>query len=281
MDGVDAQVLPARSHGWQARIYSLPRRPLDRRQGNVAPGGSALDLRIVSGVCIAYRGCMKTRTFLLLLVPVWLALPVLAAEPDPSVSGWTPLFDGRTLAGWNHWSTRAPLEAGAWQAKDGILRLTGKGGGDIYTAAAYENYELSLEWKTTGNSGILLRVDPSHQGKIWNKAPELQINNDDPSSTGSTSAGGVYQLYGFEEPKVFDPDGWNAVRVRCRDGRFTVWLNGQQTADFQVGSKDWKERVAKSKFAKFSGFGELTRGHIGLQDHGAPVDFRNLKIREL
>ncbi|MFT5122019.1 MAG: hypothetical protein ACI9TH_000818 [Kiritimatiellia bacterium] len=206
------------------------------------------------------------------------------AEPvktEQSLKDWTLLFDGKTLNGWNSWKTKGALEPGAWKVDGGELVMSGKNGGDVYTAEGYENYEMVIEWKTTGNSGILFRVDPSHKGAIWNKAPEMQVDKGDPHAKGSTSAGGFYALYDFTGEKVFYPDDWNHVRVRCMDDHFTIWFNHKQAHDFTVGSDDWNARVGKSKFSKFEGFGTLKKGHIGLQDHGHSVRFRNIKIRSL
>jgi hypothetical protein len=58
-------------------------------------------------------------------------------------------------------------------------------------------------------------------------------------------------------------------------------MNGKLYYEFVKGSKDWDERVAKSKFASMAGFGKATSGHICLQDHGNLVSFRNVKIREI
>lgn len=195
--------------------------------------------------------------------------------------GWKLLFDGKSAAGWNSWKSKKPLELGKWVVEDGALTLAGRGAGDIYTAYTFENYELSLEWKTTGNSGILIRVDPSAGGPIYKVAPEMQIERS--KGKGSTSAGGLYALYEIacEGEKVIHPDGWNKVKIRMVDGHGTHWFNGKQVADYQIGSEDWNARVAKSKFKNWKGFGETAKGHIGLQDHGAKVSFRNVKIRQL
>ena len=198
-----------------------------------------------------------------------------------SAKDWISLFDGKTLSGWNSWKTKSALVEGAWKAEEGSLSLTGKGGGDIYTAEAFENYEFEVEWKTTGNSGILLRVDPGSTGAIWHRAPEMQVDKGNPDALKSTSAGGLYALYDFTEKKVFDPNGWNMVKIRCENHRFQIWFNGKKAHDFTVGSEDWKSRVAKSKFRKYPGFGETKLGHIGFQDHGARVQYRNIRIRKL
>ncbi|HCK89626.1 MAG TPA: DUF1080 domain-containing protein, partial [Gemmatimonadetes bacterium] len=49
----------------------------------------------------------------------------------------------------------------------------------------------------------------------------------------------------------------------------------------ELGSADWAQRVANSKFAQWPAYGRASRGHIGIQDHGDRVSFRNLKIREI
>ena len=52
--------------------------------------------------------------------------------------------------------------------------------------------------------------------------------------------------------------------------------------EYHIGSEDWKKRVGKSKFKKVvDKFGMTENGHIGFQDHGARVKFRNVKIREI
>jgi hypothetical protein len=58
-------------------------------------------------------------------------------------------------------------------------------------------------------------------------------------------------------------------------------MNGVQYVDYEIGSADWSERLAKSKFKDKPGFGRSDAGHICLQDHGNEVSFRNLKIRIL
>lgn len=193
--------------------------------------------------------------------------------------GWELLFDGKSAEGWNSWKTKKPLKLGAWVVEDGALVLKGKGGGDIYTSKPYENFELTLEWETKGNSGILFRVNPDLPGPIYKVAPEMQIERS--KGKKSTDAGGLYALYpiAVEGEKKIDPDGWNTVKIRLVNGKGTHWFNGQKVAEYEIGSEDWKAKVAASKFATWKGFGETANGHIGLQDHGAEVAFRNVKIR--
>jgi hypothetical protein len=188
--------------------------------------------------------------------------------------GWKLLFDGKSLDGWMSWRTRKPLDAGGWKVIDGMLHHE-KGGGDIYTAQAFENFELSMEWKTTGNSGIFIRVDADYKGgPIHDLAPEMQIDR--------KNAAHLYALYPVKGELIIHPDGWNHVKIRMQNGHGTHWFNGEKLYEYQIGSDDWKERVANSKFKKNADrFGMKAKGHIGMQDHGAAVSFRNIKIHEL
>ncbi|NNC88481.1 MAG: DUF1080 domain-containing protein [Akkermansiaceae bacterium] len=221
-------------------------------------------------------------------IALLLALAPLAFGGEPNTlteaekkEGWKLLFDGKTTKGWKSWKTKKKLETGAWVIEDGALVLKGKGAGDIYTAKKYENFDFSVDFKTKGNSGVLFRVDPEVPGPIYKVAPEVQIER----STGkkSTDAGGLYALYEIacEGDKPMKPDGWNTIRIRLENNKGTHWFNGVKVAEYEIGSEDWKKRVAESKFKDWKGFAETAKGHIGLQDHGAEVAFRNIKMRVL
>jgi hypothetical protein len=209
-----------------------------------------------------------------------LVVTVRAAEPVPNSlteeekkAGWKLLFDGKSLDGWLSWKNHKPLQKGGWSAEDGELRLS-RGGGDIYTKDAYENFEWTLEYRSTGNSGIFIRVDPAVKGAIWTAAPEMQIDR--------KGGGYLYGLYPVQGKNPAKEGHWNRVVIRMEGGKGTHWLNGVKLYEYTVGSEDWESRVKKSKFQKHADvFGKKAKGHLGLQDHGAAVSFRNIKVREL
>ena len=63
--------------------------------------------------------------------------------------------------------------------------------------------------------------------------------------------------------------------------RSQFFLNGVKTADFSLEDTDFINRVAGSKFGKWTHFARYRKGHIGFQDHGDKVSFRNIKILKM
>jgi len=194
--------------------------------------------------------------------------------------GWVSLFDGKTLKGWRNYKGEGVKDG--WKVVDGTMQHTKKGG-DLITENQYENYELKLEWKISegGNSGIFFGVQES-QPKIYFTGIEMQILDNEKHQDAkdpSHRAGACYALYKSVDSAVGKVGTWNKVRVLKEGDHYQFFLNGTKTADFKSESKDFKKLVANSKFKKWPAFATHLKGHIGLQDHGDVVSFRNLKIR--
>ena len=96
-----------------------------------------------------------------------------------------------------------------------------------------------------------------------------------------TSAGSNYGLHPARRGVVKPGGEWNSARVIVDDNRVEHWLNGVKMVEYELGSADWRERVANSKFNEWPEYGQASIGHIGLQDHGDLASFRNIKIRRL
>jgi hypothetical protein len=205
-----------------------------------------------------------------------------ALTAEEQQAGWRLLFDGNSLDGWRSYHASG-LPAG-WQVDDGTLHRAGRGG-DIVTVDSFADFELSLEWKVAvgGNSGIFYRAAPGEK-QIYFSAPEMQVLDDARHRDGGdplTSAGAAYGLYPAPRGVVHAAGEWNSARIRVEGGHVEHWLNGQKLLEYTLGSDDWKARVAKSKFAGWPAYGRASTGHIGLQDHGDPVWYRDIKIRVL
>ena len=74
---------------------------------------------------------------------------------------------------------------------------------------------------------------------------------------------------------------WNSIIIRKLDGHITLFMNGQKVVEVQMGSPEWNELLKKSKFINWKAFAKYPTGHIALQDHGAIVAFKNIRIKQL
>jgi hypothetical protein len=210
------------------------------------------------------------------------AAPVNALTPEQEEAGWRLLFDGRTAGGWRGYG-RDDMPEG-WQAVDGALTRVAQAG-DIITTEQYGNFELALDWmvRPAGNSGIFYRVIESDD-PIYYSGPEMQVLDDAQHVDGAsrlTAAGANYGLHPAPEGVVKPAGEWNSIRLVVNGDHVEHWLNGQKIVEYELGSDDWKERVANSKFVEWPAYGTAERGHIGLQDHGDWVAYRNIRIKVL
>jgi 3-keto-disaccharide hydrolase len=193
-------------------------------------------------------------------------------------AGWKLLFDGQTTAGWRNY--KKPDIAPGWKVENGALVRGVEQAGDIITTDQYAAFELSLEYNISpgGNSGLMYHV--TEEGNTpWKTGPEIQIQDVSSKAKDPQKPGWLYQLYKSDIDAAKPAGEWNQIRLLITPEKCATWMNGQLYYEYVKGSKDWDERVAKSKFAKEPNFGKPTRGYICLQDHGNPVSFRNIKIR--
>ena len=203
----------------------------------------------------------------------------------PQDDGFVTLFNGKNLDGWT-------AAAGhAWVVEDGVIALKGKTDGAehngeyLWTKEQYGDFILELEFKVPekANSGIFIRTsdlqDPVYSGL------EVQVAN----SFGKTetnkngTAGAIYDLKASSKNPIKASGEWNKVRVECRGPKIAVALNGEAVAEIDLDH--WTETGknpdgTKNKFKK--PLKEFARkGYIGLQDHGRPVWYRNIRIKSL
>ena len=58
-------------------------------------------------------------------------------------------------------------------------------------------------------------------------------------------------------------------------------MNGEKIVEYEIGSDDWNQKVAASKFKDKPTFAKATKGKICIQDHSDRGEYRNIKVRVL
>ena len=216
-----------------------------------------------------------------------------AAEQE---AGWKLLFDGKTLDQWRGFKMET-LPPG-WTAEAGALvhtppvrdpqTNTRPRTRDIVSADQYSDFDFKFEWQLApappaGNSGIMFYVT-TEGAETYFSGPEYQLLDNATHPDGKnplTSAGSCYAIYAPTRDATRPIGQWNESRIVINKGKAEHWLNGEKVVQYDMNSDEWKAKVLGSKFKEWPIFGVARRGHIAIQQHGAKVAFRNLKILDL
>ena len=224
------------------------------------------------------------------------------ADPAPNTlteaeraAGWRLLFDGETATGWHGYNSETFPDT-VWAVVDGALVVGATAtdpdvpiGGDIVTTESFTDFDLKFEFMLSevANSGVFYRVIEEEGAAIWHNAPEYQVL-DDPAyiEMGTMDmnrhlTGDNYDLHASGDKILYGPGGWNEGRIRVLGNVVEHWLNGIKTVEYMLGSPEWEELVAASKFAAHPRYGMAATGPIGLQDHGRKVWYRSIRILPL
>jgi hypothetical protein len=201
-----------------------------------------------------------------------LAILLLAALP--ALSEETKLFNGKDFTGWTFSSAEgAEAAQTAWTAKDGVLICSGQPTGYIRTKDSYENYTLTFEWRWTpgstgNNSGLLLHIGAPNTVGPWPACFESQLQQD--------SAGDIWML-GLDlkasgenqkrrwirtaDPKEKPAGEWNTMTVTCKGDTLSISVNGTIV----------NEATGLT----------ATKGAIGFQSEGVPIELRSIVLKTL
>jgi hypothetical protein len=197
-----------------------------------------------------------------------------------STEGWRPLIDNG-LTAWRGYK-RQEMPTG-WHVTDGVL-MKENVAEDLVSRDQFGDFELAWDWKLApgGNAGVFYRGTEEYDHIYWT-GPEYQLLDDARHPDGRnrlTSAAAAYGLYAPPAGVVKPADEWNSSRILLRGNHVEHWLNGQKVVEYELGSDDWKARVAKSKFVEWPHYGRAPRGHLGIQgDHNGALAIRDLRIR--
>jgi len=224
---------------------------------------------------------------LFVLAPsAWLcaAPPPAAAEKPagsglkPDAEGWITLFDGTNLDAW-----QKPA-ADKWKVEGGVMTWQ-KGCGSIWTKDTFGDFILDLEVKCEKgtNSGLFLR---SAQGeKNWlHGSFEIQVaGTGGDRKPGKHDLGALYDCYAPTAAAEKPVGEWNHFTITFKGNSLKIVLNDKPIVD--VNLDDWKDAGmnpdgSKNKFK--TAYKDMARvGYLGLQDHGSPVWYRNVKVKPL
>jgi hypothetical protein len=200
--------------------------------------------------------------------------------PAEAKEGWKLLFDGRSLSGWQGYKGRPTT---GWKAVDGVLVRDGAGS-DLVTTEQFANFDLRFEWKLAakgGNSGLFFHVTDDGE-QAWHSGPEFQLLDNAGHPDGAkplTSAGSNFAVHAPARDVTRPLGEWNSLRLLVRGAHVEHWMNDVKLLEYELWSPDWAARVKASKFNEIPLYGKAKSGRIGLQDHGAVVSFRNIRIR--
>ncbi len=189
------------------------------------------------------------------------------------------LFDGKSLAGWEHYLVKPDVKmTDVWSVADGLLVCKGEPMGYLATKKEYTNFRLIVEWrwapgKPAGNSGVLLRITGKPQALP--KCAEAQLK--------SGSAGDIYGFHGFAvkgdagraisakgemigklsgvtkiKGAEKEPGKWNEYDITLNGGDIAVLVNG--------------EKVNEATDL------DVVPGKIGLQSEGGEIHFRTVRL---
>jgi hypothetical protein len=203
---------------------------------------------------------MRHAITLPLLVLICLLTRVIRAEglsDEEKAAGFELLFNGSDLTGWRFTgSDESPPKTlpENWRVEEGVIKVTGGGKPHLATAEKFADFELRLEWrgmKDKYNSGLFIRSKPELGSNQLNLAK---------GSEGAFIGGkalGAKPVGDLQKP----PGEWNEWRIVAAGEKLTFYCNGQLA---------WEATGLKP-----------AEGHIGLQAEGAPLEFRNIRLRSL
>ena len=189
--------------------------------------------------------------------------------------GFVALFNGKNLDGWN-------AKPNGWAVVDGVLTRKPRSG-YIWSKESFGDFVLCAEVKVSRgcNSGIFFRTDPKNavQGGF-----EIQVfDTTGKTKLGKHDHGALYDALAPSANPAKPVGEWDRFIITCKGPKITVSINGKQVVnanldDWTTGNKNPDGSRNKFKTA----LKDLPRtGHIGFQDHGPNVWFRNVYLKKL
>jgi 3-keto-disaccharide hydrolase len=214
---------------------------------------------------------------------VWTPVPAIVTPGHDTAppSDAVVLFDGTSLAGWQH----EDGSDASWRVADGAMTVAADSG-DIYTRQSFGDVQLHIEWRTPsevhgdgqerGNSGVYLQsryevqVLDSFGNVTYSNGQAASIYKQHIPLVNASRGPGVWQSYDI----VFRAPQFAADGAVLRPAFVTVFHNG-------VLVQDHAEILGETVYIGTPQYSAHGKAPLMLQDHGNPVSYRNVWLREL
>ena len=150
-------------------------------------------------------------------------------QADANSNGWSPLFNGQNLEGWE------VVNGGKWTVEDGQIvarRIASDTrGGWLVTKKDYQDFSLRLKFRPgtdSFNSGVLIR-DPGHAmvSRPAFSGFEIQLQQGEPDANTNGAIYDIARAY----PKLIDPQGWSMIEIHCVGDHISSFINGERMAE--------------------------------------------------
>lgn len=200
-------------------------------------------------------------------------IPVSEANDILANDGFTTLFDGTSLNGW-----AGKVEN--YEVVDGTIRCKAGKGGVLHTKNEYADFIAKVEFKLPpgGNNGLAIRY-PGEGDAAYAGMTELQILDNDDEKYAKLDArqyhGSAYGMSAAARGYLRPTGQWNLQEVTVVGPTIKVELNGNVILDTDLSKVT--ELMANTPHPGK----DLTKGYFGFAGHSDPVQFRNIRIKEL
>jgi hypothetical protein len=207
---------------------------------------------------------MKHRLFLALAILLTSFNALRAADSD---DGFTPIFDGKTFAGW-----QASIDnTNTWKIEDGSFVAAGPTAHLFYMAdpKPFKNFELKVDVLTVPNSNGGIYFHTAYQEKGFPRAGiECQVNV---SHSDWIKTGSLYGLVNIGMTPARDNQWWTQ-HIIVRGRKVTVKVDGKTVLEYSEPPVDPNARAKK-----------LGQGTFALQAHDPKsiIHYKNIRVKRL
>ena len=195
---------------------------------------------------------------------------------DHHEKDFTPIFDGKSLNGWK----LIGKTGDGYLVEDGKIVCPPKGGGNLFHEKEYSDFVLRFEFKLAdgSNNGLAIR-SPMQKSSLAYDGMELQIIDNTSERYRDIKPwqkhGSLYHVFPAKTGYLKPTGEWNQEEVSVKGRQVKVVLNGHTILDVNLDGVKDPEIIAKHPGLK------RRSGHVGFLGHDEPIEFRNIRIKEL